>query len=133
MKTEIFEIFFSILKSWKFWIFWKFWTFWNFWIWGKFFKSYENFEKKMKFFQFRNCLIILIFWTLLFFYFRILKFFINFEERNLMRFLNTYTITNRRVSLSKICHEWPNNTVTHEYAQALVSYNIIWSWVTYFW
>jgi hypothetical protein len=24
------------------------------------------------------------------------------------------TITNWRVSLSKICHEWPNNTVTHE-------------------
>ena len=23
-----------------------------------------------------------------------------------------YTITNWRVSLSKICHEWPNNTVT---------------------
>jgi hypothetical protein len=25
-----------------------------------------------------------------------------------------YTITNWRVSLSKICHEWPNNAVTHE-------------------
>jgi hypothetical protein len=27
---------------------------------------------------------------------------------------NTYTITNWRVSLSNICHEWPNNAVTHE-------------------
>jgi hypothetical protein len=27
---------------------------------------------------------------------------------------NIYTITNWRVSLSKICHEWPNNTVTHD-------------------
>jgi hypothetical protein len=27
---------------------------------------------------------------------------------------NNYTITNCRVSLSKICHEWPNNAVTHE-------------------
>jgi hypothetical protein len=24
------------------------------------------------------------------------------------------TITNWRVSLSKICHEWPNNALTHE-------------------
>jgi hypothetical protein len=30
--------------------------------------------------------------------------------------LNIYTITNRRVSLSKICHGWPNNAVTHECA-----------------
>jgi len=45
--------------------------------------------------------------------------------------INNYTITNWRVSLSKIYHEWPNNAVTHECAQ--VSYNIIWSWVTYFW
>jgi hypothetical protein len=29
---------------------------------------------------------------------------------------NTYTITNWWVSLSKICYEWPNNTVTHECA-----------------
>ena len=28
-----------------------------------------------------------------------------------------YTITNWRVSLSKICHEWPNNAVTHECEQ----------------
>ena len=28
-----------------------------------------------------------------------------------------HTITNWRVSLSKICHEWPNNAVTHECAQ----------------
>ena len=32
---------------------------------------------------------------------------------------NTYTITNWRVSLSKICHEWPNNAVTHECAQRM--------------
>ena len=30
-----------------------------------------------------------------------------------------YTITNWRVSLSKICHEWPNNAVTHECAQRM--------------
>ena len=30
-----------------------------------------------------------------------------------------YTITNWRVSLSKICHEWPNNTVTHECAHRI--------------
>ena len=29
------------------------------------------------------------------------------------------TLTNWRVSLSKICHEWPNNTVTHECAQRM--------------
>jgi hypothetical protein len=29
---------------------------------------------------------------------------------------NIYTKTNWRVSLSKICHEWPNNAVTHECA-----------------
>jgi hypothetical protein len=29
---------------------------------------------------------------------------------------NNYTTTNWRVSLSKICHEWPNNTVTHEWS-----------------
>jgi hypothetical protein len=32
---------------------------------------------------------------------------------------NNYTITNWRVSLSKIFHEWPNNTVTHECAQCM--------------
>jgi hypothetical protein len=32
---------------------------------------------------------------------------------------NNYTTTNWRVSLSKICHEWPNNTVTHECAQRM--------------
>ena len=32
---------------------------------------------------------------------------------------NTYTITNWRVSLSNICHEWPNNAVTHECAQRM--------------
>ena len=26
---------------------------------------------------------------------------------------NNYTITNWRVSLSQICHEWPNNIATH--------------------
>jgi hypothetical protein len=31
---------------------------------------------------------------------------------------NIYTITNWQVSLSKICHNWPNNAVTHECAQA---------------
>jgi hypothetical protein len=25
-----------------------------------------------------------------------------------------YNITNWQVSLSKMCHEWPNNAVTHE-------------------
>jgi hypothetical protein len=30
-----------------------------------------------------------------------------------------YTITNWLVSLSKICHEWPNNAVTHECAQRM--------------
>ena len=33
--------------------------------------------------------------------------------------LNIYTITNRRVSLSKICHGWPYNAVTHECAQRM--------------
>jgi hypothetical protein len=28
-------------------------------------------------------------------------------------------INNWRVSLSKICHEWPNNAVTHECAQRM--------------
>ena len=32
---------------------------------------------------------------------------------------DNYTITNWRVSLSKICHEWPNNTVTHEWVTTL--------------
>jgi hypothetical protein len=32
---------------------------------------------------------------------------------------NSYIITNWRVSLSKICNEWPNNTVTHECAQRM--------------
>jgi hypothetical protein len=31
-----------------------------------------------------------------------------------------YTITNWRVSLSKICQEWPNNTVTHECATKII-------------
>jgi hypothetical protein len=26
-----------------------------------------------------------------------------------------YTITNWRVSLSKICHSWPNKAITHEW------------------
>jgi hypothetical protein len=30
-----------------------------------------------------------------------------------------YTITNWQVSLSKICHEWPNNAVTYECAQPM--------------
>ena len=33
--------------------------------------------------------------------------------------LKNYTITNWWVSLSKICHEWPNNAVTHECAQCM--------------
>jgi hypothetical protein len=32
---------------------------------------------------------------------------------------DNYTITNWRVSLSKICHEWPNNTVTQECVQRM--------------
>jgi hypothetical protein len=35
--------------------------------------------------------------------------------------LITYTITNWRVLLSKICHEWPNNAVTHECAHEWVT------------
>ena len=31
-----------------------------------------------------------------------------------------YTITNWRVSLSNICHEWPNNAVTHECVQRMI-------------
>ena len=34
--------------------------------------------------------------------------------------LNIYTITNRRVSLWKICHEWPNNAVTYECARRMI-------------
>ena len=30
-----------------------------------------------------------------------------------------YTMANWRVSLSKICHEWANNAVTHECAQRM--------------
>ena len=30
-----------------------------------------------------------------------------------------YTITNWRVSLSKICHEWPHNAVTNECTQRM--------------
>jgi hypothetical protein len=30
-----------------------------------------------------------------------------------------YTITNWRISLSKICHEWPNNAVTHKCVQLM--------------
>jgi hypothetical protein len=61
----------------------------------KFFKKFQN-SKIQKNAKVRN------FKKKLFFNFIILK------------FLNTYTITNWRVSLSKICHDWPNNTVTHE-------------------
>jgi hypothetical protein len=38
---------------------------------------------------------------------------------NLIKSDCIYTITNWRVSLSKICHEWPNNTVTHECVQRM--------------
>ena len=39
--------------------------------------------------------------------------------RNIFFIYIINTITNWRVSLSKICHEWPNNTVTHECAQCM--------------
>jgi hypothetical protein len=43
-------------------------------------------------------------------------------------FINTI-ITNWRVSLSKICHEWPNDAVTHECAQRMseIQYYLIMS------
>jgi hypothetical protein len=44
----------------------------------------------------------------------------NLQQNKLSLFqINSYTITNWRVSLSKICHEWPNNAVTHECAQRM--------------
>ena len=39
-------------------------------------------------------------------------------DNTLLKVMN-YTITNWRVSLSKICHEWPNNAVTHECEQRM--------------
>jgi hypothetical protein len=39
-----------------------------------------------------------------------------------------YTITNWRVSLSKICHEWPNNAVTHECAQHMSELQRYYKW-----
>ena len=39
---------------------------------------------------------------------------LNLEQCNMVCMLFSYTITNWRVLLSKLCHEWPNNTVTHE-------------------
>jgi hypothetical protein len=40
-------------------------------------------------------------------------------NRNIFYLNIINTITNWQVSLSKICHKWPNNTVTHEWAQLM--------------
>jgi hypothetical protein len=52
------------------------------------------------------CISLFIIFWLIFFVF-------HFTENS----RNIYTITNWRVSLSKICHEWTNNAVTQECAQ----------------
>jgi hypothetical protein len=44
-----------------------------------------------------------------------------------------YTITNWRVSLSKICHEWPNNAVTHEWAQRMSELQCYFGHEWHFW
>ena len=44
---------------------------------------------------------------------------------------NTYTITNWRVSLSNICHEWPNNAVTHECIICPSSMLVFWLSLSY--
>ena len=52
------------------------------------------------------------------------SFYIKFDSKHFY-YLYINTITNWRVSLSKICHEWPNNAVTQECASAGVSFNVI--------
>jgi hypothetical protein len=47
------------------------------------------------------------------------SFYIKFDSKHFFCIYIINTITNWRVSLSKICHEWPNNTVTHECAQRM--------------
>jgi hypothetical protein len=58
------------------------------------------------------------------------SFYIKFDSKHFFYLYNKYyNYCNWRVSLSKICHSWPNNVVTHSW----VSYCVIWSFVTYFW
>jgi hypothetical protein len=57
----------------------------------------HNYLDKRKHKKHKKCICIIIKW--------------NYFAKNNYKKKN-YTITNWRVSLSKICHEWPNNTVT---------------------
>ena len=47
---------------------------------------------------------------------QLISFYIKFDLKHFFFIYKINTITNWRVSLSKICHSWPNNVVTHSCA-----------------
>ena len=59
------------------------------------------------------------------------SFYIKFDSKHFFFYIIN-TITNWRVSLSKICHSWPNNVVTHSCAVRIRAVLFCHSWhITY--